>query len=298
MTQLKVLVPKLNKRSSVPRDFSEANIVGAVRQGYLFEGDEVGSVPNPSLGKWYRDANGYCYWAGGLAVLGTPLGMGIHIPGIPYNLPSPFRVGIDISHHNVLPDWDALRLAGLSFVYIKISEGVGTPDVKAKDLAKHASQCQFKTGYYHFCRPDRKNGGTVKADATAEADDALSRMSSIGQAHLPLVMDLEDQQHWDTPLDPKDYLSWINIFMGRIQDKTGMTPIIYSRKEYLDRRLPPDHNLGNCKLWISRYALSDPRQLEMPVGWHDWSLWQYCENGVIAGNAKLDINILKDPTLF
>jgi lysozyme len=298
MAQLKVVVKRLNKRSSIPRDFSEANVVGVVQQGYLFEGAEAENVVNPSLGKWYKDANGYCYWAGGLAVLGPPLGTGLHLPGIPYNLPSPFRAGIDVSHHNVLPDWDALRLAGISFVYIKISEGVGTPDVKAKDLARQAAEYQLKTGYYHFCRPDRRNGGTVTLDATAEADDALGRMSAIGPSELPLVMDLEDQQQWDTPLEPKDYLSWVNTFMARIKDKTGRMPAIYSRKKYLDQKLPADHGLGVCKLWISRYGIRDARQLELPVGWYDWSLWQYCEDGVIGENSKLDINILKDPTLF
>jgi lysozyme len=298
MIQLKVVVNKLNKRSSVPSNLSDNNIVGIVQKGYLFEGTEVNNVPNPSLGKWYRDGNGYFYWAGGLAVLGIPLGMGIHIPGLPYNLPSPFKIGIDISHHNELPDWNALRVAGVSFAYIKTSEGVGTPDLKAKELAQKAKQYQFRIGYYHFCRPDSKNGGTVLKDATAEANDALDRMSSIGAPDLPLVMDLEDQQKWDTPLDPPDYLLWINTFMGRIQEATGTSPMIYSRKEYLDRRLPTNHHLGDHKLWISRYSMQDARQLQLPAGWNSWSIWQYCEDGNIGNNSKLDINILIDPTLF
>jgi lysozyme len=298
MTQLKVTVNRLNKRSSVPSNLSERNVVGVVQKGYLFEGTEVNHVPNPSLGKWYQDSNGYFYWAGGLAVLGIPLGMGIQIAGLPYNLPSPFRIGIDISHHNTLTDWNGLRMAGISFVYIKISEGVGTPDPKAKELTQKAKQYQFRTGYYHFCRPDRRSGGSITEDAAAEANDALGRMSSIGPSDLPLVMDLEDQQNWDTPLNPADYLLWINTFMTRIREATGMFPMIYSRKEYLDRRLPTDHPLGSHKLWISRYSLQDTRRLQLPTGWHGWSIWQYCEDGSIGNNAKLDINVLVDPTLF
>jgi GH25 family lysozyme M1 (1,4-beta-N-acetylmuramidase) len=74
--------------------------------------------------------------------------------------------------------------------------------------------------------------------------------------------------------------------------------MIYSRKDYLDAKLPPDHDLGKYRLWISHYSLTDCHKVACPVGWTDWAIWQYCENGTIGSNSKLDINILKDPTLF
>ena len=67
--QLIVNVKKLNKRSSVPATLAEKNIVGTVFQGFQFEGEEVVSVPNPALGKWYKDRDGSIYWSGGLSVV-------------------------------------------------------------------------------------------------------------------------------------------------------------------------------------------------------------------------------------
>ena len=298
MPQLKVIVTKLNKRKAIPASFAEKNIVGTVQKGFLFEGNEIQNIANPSSGKWYVDNDGFFYWGGGLVVLDIPLGITINLNDSPVNLPQPYRAGIDISHHNNIHDWLAIKNAGITFVYIKLSEGVGTPDANAKKNALAAKQHNLKIGYYHFCRPDTKNGGTVINDATAEADEALKRMAVIPTPDLPLVLDLEDQEHWDTPLNKVDYLKWINTFINRIKTKSSMECMIYSRKGYLDSHLPADHNLGSIKLWVSRYTLRDAQKLTLPVGWDDWSIWQYCEDGVIGSNSKLDINILKDQSLF
>ena len=70
---------------------------------------------------------------------------------------------------------------------------VGTPDIKAKEHANNAGQMGLKIGYYHFCRPDKRNGGSVESDATAEADEALNIIAGLQKSDLPLVLDLEDQ---------------------------------------------------------------------------------------------------------
>lgn len=298
MPQLKVSVNRLNKRSGVPVDFSEKNIIGVVQKGYTFEGNEITDIQNTSPGKWYEDGDGACYWGGGLIVLDPPLGINFNIKNMPIHLPAPFRMGIDISHHDTLTNWEEMKNAGIRFVYIKLSEGVGTPDAMAKQHAFTAKQNGFKIGYYHFCRPDMRNSGTVLGDAAAEAVEARSRISVITPPDLPLVLDLEDQQHWDTPLSPADYLLWIKTFISKAMETSSVAPIIYSRKEYLDRKLPHDHDLGRYKLWNSLYSSRDCNKVPCPVGWQDWAIWQYCEDGVIGQNSNLDINILKDQSLF
>lgn len=296
MIQVKVIVNKLNRRKGPINDFTDrSNIIGSVSNGYLFTSDN--QVTN-SLGTWYADRDGYYYWGGGVTVLGPVIGVTFNIKNLPVNLPVPCKIGIDISHHNVLPDWRGIKNSGVSFSYIKLSEGVGTPDVKAGEHASIAKQNGFKIGYYHFCRPDTRNGGTVTSDATAEADEALSLISAITKPDLPLVLDLEDNQPWDTPLHPADYLLWINTFINRIKSNSGFDIMLYSRKSYLNEKLPQGHGLGKYKLWIANYSVKDCNRVTCPDGWNDWAIWQYCEDGVIGANAKLDINILKDQTFF
>ncbi len=295
MAQLKVVVNKLNRRSGPVTDMSDkSNIEGTVTKGFVFESNF--QITN-QLGIWYADRDGYYYWGNGLAVINTSAPSFFNIKNLPVNLPPLCRIGIDVSHDNDIPDWSAIKNAGVSFTYIKISEGVGSPDNAAGGHANAAQQGGLKIGYYHFGHPDTRNGGTVISDANAEADDALSRMADIAKPDLPLVLDLEDSPPWDTPLSPNDYQEWINTFINRIQSNSGSDVMLYSRKSYLDVKLPNEHNLGKYKLWISYYSDTDSDKIICPAGWTDWAMWQYCENGDIAGNSNLDINILKDPAL-
>lgn len=73
MLQLKVTAKKLNKRSRIPTQLPDAfGITGSVIQDHTFLGVEVqDNVPNPALGKWYKDRDGQYYWGGGLVVTET-----------------------------------------------------------------------------------------------------------------------------------------------------------------------------------------------------------------------------------
>jgi len=293
---LQVSVKRLNRRSGVPENLADkSNIIGTVLQGFRFEGEEVTTVNDPALGQWFKDAGGSFYWGGGL----------IHLTGriisnfkdLPINLPSNFKFGIDVSHHNAILDWQAFKNAGCEFVFIKTSDGVGTPDVQASLNAQNALQQNFRIGYYHFCHADMKSGGTIEKDAETEAKDAISRMQNLPSADLPFVLDLEDD---NTPLSPKQYLNWVNTFIATITPFTPTGIMIYGRKEFLDRHLPDPHGLGEqIKLWISRYpAVPDAKKVSCPIGWDDWSIWQYKEKGVIASSNPIDLNIMKDSSLF
>jgi major intracellular serine protease len=64
MANLKVVVPLLNKRiSPVENPADKSNIVGQVKMDFQFE--SIDEVTN-TLGKWYRDRDGYYYWGGGV----------------------------------------------------------------------------------------------------------------------------------------------------------------------------------------------------------------------------------------
>ena len=70
MTRLIVKAKKLNKRKIVPAFLPEAtSIIGVVNENFIFTGDEVVNVPNPALGKWYKDQDGHFYWGGALQIV-------------------------------------------------------------------------------------------------------------------------------------------------------------------------------------------------------------------------------------
>src|SRR5215204_6525733 len=70
MPRLIVKAKLLNKRSFIPAFLPEPKgLSGIVKQNFIFEGEEVTVVPNPALGKWYKDKDNHFYWGGGLLVL-------------------------------------------------------------------------------------------------------------------------------------------------------------------------------------------------------------------------------------
>lgn len=88
--QLIVIVKKLNKRSLVPVSLPDpSNIIGVVHEGFHFEGVEVdlAEIPNPALGKWYKDRDGSFYWGGGLTEVFEAA------PELPTAAPELFEVG-------------------------------------------------------------------------------------------------------------------------------------------------------------------------------------------------------------
>jgi chitosanase len=74
MPRLIVKAKLLNKRSFIPAFLPEPNgLTGIVKQNFIFEGEEVTIVPNPALGKWYRDRDNHFYWGGALDILEAPV---------------------------------------------------------------------------------------------------------------------------------------------------------------------------------------------------------------------------------
>lgn len=300
MAKLIVTVLKLNKRKCIPATFPDPeNIIGFVKKGFSFEGVEVKTNTNPAMGKWYVDRDGTYYWGGGLVE--EQVSSQIKILDWPVNVPSNCQMGIDLSHHNSKADWNAFKNAGVKFAYIKISDGSKNPDGKAMEHAQNAKAYGLKIGYYHFCRPDARQGGTVVSDALDEANDSLKIIADLPKADLPLVLDLENDSgaNWDSPLNKQDYLLWVTTFINQIKAANESDPVLYSRKEYLDRKLPKDHQLGIYKLWISYYPdRPDYNNVPCPIGWNDWAVWQFTENGKIGLTNPLDINVLKDNSFF
>lgn len=209
------------------------------------------------------------------------------------NMPNPanFKRRIDLSHWEVVNDWDAIIKAGVTEVYMKVTEGVGSYDVTALPFAEKAKSLGLKIGYYHFGRPDTKAGGSVIADATVEADDFLNTVAKLPPADLPHSLDLEDAPPWDSPLKPDDYLLWLQTFLTRVQKPGDPPPYINSRKSYLEPKLPANHGLGaKYPLWLSRYHADFNQSLPIR-GWTKWSVWQFTDIGRLgAGNTDLDLN--------
>ena len=193
---------------------------------------------------------------------------------------------IDVSYNNCYKtpiNWAKVAATGVTDVIVRLSLGYADIDKTAIANAKGAAAAGLAVSYYHFAYPDTKTGGTLQSDAENEATWFFN---SIANNHLPdpkwLAADFET---WDvtagkdSPLNPADYLLWMQYFYNKINTLSGLPCMVYASAGYLNAHLPAGHNLGNNPLWVANYT--DKPSPAIPHGWDTWFLWQY-------GDAPVD----------
>lgn len=202
-----------------------------------------------------------------------------------------FKKGIDISHYQgvISPElWNDIISLGIEFVYLKSTEGTSTIDQLSLINSNSAKQKGLKIGFYHFGRPSG-SGNSAIADGELEAYTAFNNLKYLPNPDLPFMLDLEVNA-----LTQQDYLLWINSFINKFVGLNNNNDlIIYSRENFLDANLPPDHGLGQYKLWLSRYN-NDYKVASnnIPQGWDDWIIWQFTSTGLINGK-NFDLDLMK-----
>lgn len=270
MPQLIVTVNKLNKRTSIPGSVGEkSSIAGIVYKGYKFQGTFIPSTPNQYPGGWYKDRDGYYYWAGGVAVQEPPESI---LNSLEYTV-----TGIDVSRYQSSIQWNVVKTA-ISFVYIKATEGLFTTDTLCSNHANGAKAAGIKIGYYHF--------GLVSKDPVGQAKHFHDVISTMPAANLMPVLDIEINKANLTSIEME---SWITTFINTLKNLGYPQVMIYSCYSFLNQNLPPTHNLGSYPLWLAEYSsLPAPK---IPVGWNTFLIWQYKDDGNVGGiNGEVDMD--------
>ena len=204
---------------------------------------------------------------------------GIFIPNSLYLKDYPVR-GVDVSHYQGDIDWRTLSQQGISFAFIKATEGNMYVDEYFDYNIAEARKAGLKAGAYHF----------FSFDITGE-DQARNFISTIeGYSDmLPPVIDLELYGNYDVSPQKKEIvIGELGAMIDAIKSRFGKAPIIYatedSYKLYLDGEFP------DCPIWI-RDVWSKP---ELPDG-RKWTFWQYTGRKRLPGYSGeekfIDMNV-------
>ena len=176
--------------------------------------------------------------------------------------------GIDISSHNGIPDFDSISAAGIDFVYLKASEGIGFRDpVFIRNYAA-AKRVGIPVGAYHFFRFD--------CDGRAQAINLLRAITGCA-LDLPVAIDVEESGN---PASAATELisARLAAMVTHIQS-TGRRVIIYTNKNG-DARFIRGHfddtDRGDPELWICSFT--DP-----PLNRRQWTLWQHSHRTRLPG---------------
>lgn len=188
--------------------------------------------------------------------------------------------GTDVSKYQTTIDWVKARDSGISFAFIKATEGGDMFDDKFTEHWGASHKARVKRSAYHFyyfCRP-----------AIEQARWYIKNVPADPSA-LPPVLDME----WN-PLsptcklrpDPEVVRKEMLIYLRTVEKHYGKKPIIYTTVDFFD-----DNNLSLIKgypFWL-RSVAGHPDEKYGP---HPWTFWQYTGTGNVPGiTGDADINV-------
>ncbi len=195
--------------------------------------------------------------------------------------------GIDISAHNNVTDWNAVKASGVDFVMLRVgyrTYGGGElhADDKFSQYYADAKAAGLKIGAYFFSQAISKEEAEEEAVFAAKQLDGLS-------LDYPMVYD------WEIIFDDADGARTDAVSVETLTDATltfctnikafGYTPMIYQNKRtsLLKYDLP---RLKEYPFWLAEYG-------DGPTYIYEYDMWQYsCKGAVdgIVGDVDMDLS--------
>lgn len=193
--------------------------------------------------------------------------------------PAPDRYpvrGIDVSHHQGAIAWQAAARSGITFAYIKASEGGDFRDTLFEENARGAAEARLPVGAYHFF--------TFCREGALQAENFLAAMSTAALT-LPPAVDLEYVGNCAERPSPAELRKELADFTARVRSKTGRAPLFYVTTAFMrsySTALPDD-----AGIWIRSIFFHPDMIFHQP-----WTFWQFAARGRVDGvTGPVDLDV-------
>ncbi|KAF8609739.1 glycoside hydrolase family 25 protein [Ceratobasidium sp. AG-I] len=183
--------------------------------------------------------------------------------------------GIDVSSYQPSVDWAAQKSAGITFAYIKATEGTGYTNSYFSSQYSGSYNVGIIRGAYHFARPDVSTGAVQANYFIAHGGG----WSADGKT-LPGALDIEYNPYGATcyGLSAASMVSWIKSFSDQYHSSTGRYPTIYTTTDWWTTCTGNSAAFASTNaLWIARYASAVGT---LPAGWAYHTFWQYSSSPI------------------
>lgn len=227
----------------------------------------------------------------------------------PKHVESGKTYGIDVSHYQGVIDWKKVAGQGVSFAYVKATQGRRSFDGRFAEnwkalKALESSKQPIRRGAYHFM--------TAGDSPEEQAKNFIAMVGALSATDMPPCLDVE----WDFRRDGKGFAKdvkgnniddWTShsaaeivrrakVWLDLVEKGTGKRPVIYTNATWWRERVGADTQLASYQLWISDYSSASLKEESprLPKGFK-WALWQLTDTGRVeaAGLVKgLDTNVL------
>jgi len=191
--------------------------------------------------------------------------------------------GIDVSVFQGEIDWEAVKADGVDFAIIRLGyRGAETGrlhvDEYFKENIKDARKAGLDVGVYFFSQ------AITPEEAIEEARFVLKKIRGKG-VNYPVVFDMEpmDGTERAAELTMEEKTEAADAFCQVIK-RNGFTPMIYGNPQWLNGHIDLSY-LTEYDTWLAHYAHST--HYEYP-----FKMWQYTDNGAVAGiDGPVDLNL-------
>lgn len=196
------------------------------------------------------------------------------------------HLGIDLSYHNGIVDWDKLAESGVEFVMLRCgyrgyTEGGLVKDEKFEEYAAEANRVGINLGVYFFTQ------SISVEEAVEEAKFTIDLIKDYDISY-PVALDTEaisDKNARTNAAEISDELrsEMAIAFCEKIKE-AGYYPMIYSSENWMRR----DMNLE----MLSEYDFWAAQYLEENDFLYDFTMWQYTDEGFVPGiDEAIDLDI-------
>jgi lysozyme len=172
--------------------------------------------------------------------------------------------GIDVSTYQGAVDWALVAGAGIDFAFARVSDGLTNPDAQFAANWSGMRAAGVRRGLYQYLR--------ASEDCVAQADLVLQQLGQLGDADLPLVMDIETADGASAATVQTCMHDWLNHLHA-----AGQRTMIYTAA-FMSSTI--GSGFGSEPLWVANYGVTCPT---MPGGWSQWAFWQSSGSGRVAG---------------
>ncbi len=202
--------------------------------------------------------------------------------------------GIDVSHYDGKINWALVPQHGVSFVYVKATQGENGYDGTFKSHWAALAQpgAKLYRGAYHFLSAD--------GDPAKQAQNFISVVHPVATGDMPPCLDLE----WDmargstkdrfAKYSAKQIVQKAQTWLKAVQQAGGgRRPIIYTNASFWKQRgLDKEAGLAGYKIWIADYS-SGSLQKENPKVPTSFKapIWQFSEKGRFSQGGIIDADV-------
>lgn len=193
------------------------------------------------------------------------------------------KVGIDVSEHQGLIDWETVSQY-VDFAIIRIGYRGYTggslvlDGYYANNIAR-ATECGVPVGVYFYSQ------ATTYEEGVEEANFVLNNLGDYGLAY-PIVLDREDPMQEDARTNDMTAEQHTQAALGFLETiaASGHRAMVYTNRTYFALYFQIEE-VYKYPVWYAQYA-------DEPDWPYEFDIWQYTESGTVPGiNGPVDMNL-------